>query len=141
MEEESTMTDSSSRRSEPAIATDNLAREVIGAAMEVHRLLGLGYVEAVNEEALAVELRLRDFRFARQQPMHVIYNSHDVGEGRLDFLVGDHLVVELKSVEALLPMHKARVISYLKATGNHLGLLINFNVKLLREGIQRVVCS
>jgi GxxExxY protein len=73
--------------------------------------------------------------------MRVMYKGNNVGEGRLDFLVGGVLVVELKAAEGLTPLHKARVISYLKATGNQLGLLINFNVALLREGIQRVVLS
>lgn len=129
------------QRNEPAANVDELAHAVIGAAIEVHRHLGPGYVEAVYEEALAVEMRLRGVPFARQPPVRVVYKGCDVGEGRLDYLVGQVLVVELKAVEALTAVHKARVISYLKATGNHLGLLINFNVALLREGIQRVVLS
>jgi GxxExxY protein len=134
------MTDRAAHR-EPSAAVDEVAHAVIGAALEVHRHLGPGYVEAVYEEALAVELRLRGIPCARQHPVRVLYKSHAVGEGRLDFLVGGALVVELKAVEALLPVHKARVISYLKATDTHLGLLINFNVALLREGLQRVILS
>jgi GxxExxY protein len=130
-----------SGRSEPESAVDELAHAVIGAAIEVHRTLGPGYVEAVYEEALSVEMRLRGIPFVRQHPMRVMYKGNNVGEGRLDFLVGGVLVVELKAAEGLTPLHKARVISYLKATGNQLGLLINFNVALLREGIQRVVLS
>lgn len=128
-------------RSEPAAEVDAFAHAVIGAAIEVHRNLGPGYVEAIYEEALAVEFRLRRIRFARQHPVRVVYKGHEVGEGRVDFLVGDILVVELKAVETLTPVHKAQVLSYLKATATQLGLLINFNVALLRNGIQRIVLS
>lgn len=128
-------------RHEPAVEVDELARRVIGAAIEVHRTLGPGYLESVYEEALGVELRLRGIPFARQHPVRVAYKDHTVGEGRLDFLVGQALVVEVKAVESLSQVHKAQVLSYLKATGRHLGLLINFNVSLLRDGVQRVVLS
>lgn len=127
--------------SEPSAELDRLANAVIGAAIEVHRVLGPGYVESVYEEALAVELELRGIPFARQIPAAVDYKGHAVGEGRLDLLVGGKLVVELKAVEALAPIHSAQVISYLKATGHELGLLINFNVALLKEGIRRIVLS
>jgi len=122
--------------SEPSAELDRLANAVIGAAIEVHRVLG-----PVYEEALAVELELRGIPFARQIPAAVDYKGHAVGEGRLDLLVGGKLVVELKAVEALAPIHSAQVISYLKATGHELGLLINFNVALLKEGIRRIVLS
>jgi GxxExxY protein len=126
---------------EPGKELDNLARVVIDAAIEVHRELGPGFVESVYEEALAVELRLRDVEFERQKPMAVFYKGHPVGEGRVDLLVGGALIVELKAVEKLLPVHKAQVISYLKARGSTLALLINFNERLLKDGIQRVVLS
>ncbi len=126
---------------EPGKELDNLARVVIDAAIEVHRELGPGFVESVYEEALAVELKLRDVEFERQKPMAVFYKGHPVGEGRVDLLVGGALIVELKAVEKLLPVHKAQVISYLKARGSTLALLINFNERLLKDGIQRVVLS
>ncbi len=126
---------------EPNKRLDRLARTVIGAAIEVHRHLGPGYLESVYEEALAVELDLRQVPFERQKAFAVDYKGRTIGEGRLDFLVGDELLVELKAVEALAPIHKAQVISYLKATDRQLGLLINFNVPVLRSGIQRVVLS
>lgn len=126
---------------EPSSELDWLAHQVIGAAIEVHRLLGPGYLESVYEEALAVELSLRKIPFARQVPVAVDYKGHAVGEGRLDFLVGDALVLELKALEAFAPIHSAQVISYLKTTGHHLGLLINFNVPLMKEGIKRLVLS
>src|SRR5512134_2947555 len=100
------------RLDEPGAKLDQLAHAVIGAAIEVHRLLGPGYVEAVYEEALCVELRLRGIPFMRQVTVPVDYKGHPVGEGRLDLLVGDLLVVELKAVEALAPVHSAQVISY-----------------------------
>ena len=126
---------------EPSKKLDRLARVVVGAALEVHRHPGAGYLESVYEEALAVELGLRNIPYVRQKVFGVSYKEHEIGEGRLDPLVGDELLVELKAVEALAPIHKAQVISYLKATGLHLGLLINFNVPVLRDGIQRIVRS
>ncbi|MBI3976872.1 MAG: GxxExxY protein [Chloroflexi bacterium] len=126
---------------EPEAGLNRLTQAVIGAAIEVHRVLGPGYLESVYEEAICVELQLRGVPFVRQVAMDVSYKGHAVGEGRLDLLVGGHLIVELKAVEALAPIHTAQVISYLKATGHHLGLLINFNVLVLRQGIRRVVLS
>jgi GxxExxY protein len=126
---------------EPGKELDDLANAVIGAAIEVHRHLGPGYLEKVYEEALAVEFALRQIPFERQKHIYVDYKGHPVGEDFLDFLVGGALVVELKAVDALGPIHKAQVISYLKATKSHLGLLLNFNVPILKNGIQRVVLS
>lgn len=126
---------------EPNKDVDRLARQVIGAAIEVHRHLGPGFLESVYEEALVVELGLRGIAFERQWPVPVSYKERHVGEGRIDLLVGNELIVELKAVDGLAPIHKAQVISYLKAMGLHLGLLINFNVPVLRAGIQRVVLS
>ena len=126
---------------EPNKRADRLAREVIGAAIEVHRHLGPGFLEGVYEEALVIELALRGILFETLRPVPVQYKEQNVGEGRVDLLVGTELLVELKAVETLAPIHKAQVISYLKATGLHLGLLINFNVPILRAGIQRIVLS
>jgi GxxExxY protein len=114
---------------------------VIGAALEVHRSLGPGFLESVYEEALCIELGLREIAFQRQVPVAVEYKGHAVGEGRLDLLVAGRLVVELKAVESILPVHQAQVISYLKATGHQLGLLINFNVPVLKSGIKRIILS
>lgn len=126
---------------EPDRQLDDLARVVVDAAIEVHRELGPGFVESVYEEALAVELRMRAIGFERQRSVSVSYKGHPVGEGRVDLLVGRALIVELKAVEKLLPVHKAQVISYLKASGSTLALLINFNERLLKDGIQRVVLT
>jgi GxxExxY protein len=126
---------------EPDEQVDRLAHAVIGAAIEVHRILGPGFLESVYEEALCVELRSRGIPFARQLVVQLKYKGYDVGEGRLDLLVGDALVVELKAVEALAQIHSVQLLSYLKATGHQLGLLINFNVPVLRNGIKRVISS
>jgi len=126
---------------EPSKELDDLVNSVIGAAIEVHRHLGPGYLENVYEEALGFELAERHIPYRRQHAISVNYKGKSVGEGKLDLLVADKLVVELKAVEALLPIHKAQVISYLKATKFHLGVLINFNVSVLRDGIQRIIYS
>jgi len=126
---------------EPSQRADELARQVIGAAVEVHRHLGPGFLESVYEEALAVELRLRKVSFLRQHPVAVLYKDCRVGDARPDLLVDDELVVEIKAVERLAPVHTAQVISYLKALDIRLGLLLNFKVGLLKQGIQRVVLS
>jgi len=126
---------------EPPGQVDVNANTIIGAALEVHRVLGPGFLEAVYAEAMAVELGLRRVRFERQRPIGLLYKGRPVGEGRLDFLVDNALVLELKAVEKLLPIHQAQVLSYLKSTGCQLGLLINFNERLLRDGIRRVILS
>ncbi len=126
---------------EPTAELDRLAERVIGAAIEVHRHLGPGYVESVYEAASQVELDLRAIEYRRQYPIGLHYKGRPVGEGRLDFLMDGKLIVELKSVGRLMPVHKAQVISYLKTTGLWLGLLINFNVPVLRSGIQRIIHS
>lgn len=126
---------------EPDSELNLLANKVIGAAIEVHRLLGSGYLESVYEEALCVELQRQGIAFVQQSPMAVNYKGVKVGEGRLDLLVENRLVVELKAVEALAPIHRAQVLSYLKATKLQLGLLINFNAPILKDNIKRVILS
>ena len=126
---------------EPDKETDALAHAVIGAAIEVHRELGPGYLESVYHEALAVEMSLRKIPFVKKPDVHVEYKGVAVGGGELDFLVGALLVVELKAVEELAPVHSAQVISYLKSSGRKVGLLINFNVPVLKDGIKRVIRS
>ena len=135
------MDDSESLQTALSDQRDPLTKKVIGAAIEVHRHLGPGYLESVYEEALAIEFALRDIPFERQKPVPVNYKSHTVGQARVDILVGDSVVLELKALEILLPIHTAQVISYLKATRCAVGLLINFDVPALRDGIRRVVLS
>ena len=126
---------------EPGAEIDAVALAVVQAATEVHRHLGPGYLESVYEEAVAVELQLRSIPFERQKAIHIDYKGTRIGEARLDLLVGGKLVVELMAVESIMPIHRAQIISYLKATGLRVGLLFNFNVVLLRDGIQRVILS
>lgn len=116
-----------------------LARNVIGAAIAVHRALGPGFLESVYEEALCIEFDHQNIPYQRQHPIAVNYRDRNVGEGRLDLLVGEKLIVELKAVEAIAPIHMAQVISYLKTTGYNLGLLSNFNVPVLKDGIKRII--
>ena len=120
---------------------EELARVVIGAAIEVHRLIGPGQPESVYENALSHELALRNISHQRQVPIPIVCKGLEVGEGRADLLVGGRLVVELKSCEQLHDVHRAQVRAYLCATGHVLGLLINFNVAVLQDGIKRVVNS
>jgi GxxExxY protein len=126
---------------ELAAEVNRLSHNVIGAALEVHRVLGPGFLESVYEEALCIELELRRVPFVRQAPLPVWYKGRVVGEGRMDLLVGDCLVVELKAVEMLAQIHAVQLLTYLRATGHKLGLLINFNVTVLKHGIKRVVLS
>jgi GxxExxY protein len=126
---------------EPGPEIDALAQAVIGAAIEVHSVLGAGFLESTYEQALAIELGMRRIPFQRQWPISLSYKGQAVGEARLDFLVDDRLIVELKAVDMVHPIHHAQVINYLKATRLQLGLLINFNVEALRDGVKRVVLT
>ena len=124
---------------EPPRELDAIARVVIGAALEVHHVLGPGFLESVYEDALAIELELCGISFERQKIVSVSYKGRQIGEGRSDFLVERSLIVELKAADRLLPVHQAQVLSYLKATGCRLGLLINFHENQLRQGVKRIV--
>ncbi len=126
---------------EPNKELNDLTRRVIGAGIEVHRHLGPGLTEPLYESAFKVELTLRGIPFKSQVWISVSYKEHPLGMRRIDLIIDDCLIVELKSVERLAPIHSAQLISYLKLTGYHLGLLINFNVALLKEGVKRVVLS
>lgn len=121
--------------------TDRWAYEVIGAAIEVHRVLGPGFLESAYESALAVELTARQIPFAKQARLAVQYKGIAVAHARVDFIVADEIIVELKTVESLAAIHTAQAISYLKASGLPLALLINFNVVSLRNGVKRVALS
>ena len=126
---------------EPDERLDRYASEVIAAAIEVHTVLGPGFLESVYQRALGVELALRAVPHRHQVPVAVRYKNNDVGQSCLDILVADCLVVELKAIEALAPVHWVQVRSYLKATGCLLGLLINFNVPVLLHGVKRVILT
>jgi GxxExxY protein len=118
----------------------DLTHKIIGAAMEVHRTLGPGLLESAYEECLARELVLQGAKFERQKPVPVVYKDVKLECGyRLDFLVESKVVVELKAVESLAPVHEAILLTYLRLSGCRLGLLINFNVATLKEGVRRLV--
>ncbi len=131
----------SSKRQEPDAELDRLARTVIGAAIEVHRQLGPGHLEGVYEAALCIEFDLQKIPFSRQSRVGITYKGIPVGKGKVDLVVGERLIIELKSVDRLAPIHSAQLISYLRMTHRMLGLLINFNVPVLKEGIKRVILS
>ena len=119
-----------------------ITKEIIGAAIEVHRQLGLGLLESAYEECLAHEFTLRGIQFERQKPLPVVYKGTKLDCGyRLDFLVAQSVIVELKAVEKLMPIHDAQTITYLKLTKCKLGLILNFNVRLMKTGIRRVVLN
>src|SRR2546427_1366312 len=119
---------------------NDLSQALIGAAIEVHRTLGPGLLESAYDQCLSHEFSLRKIPFERQKPLHVNYKGVLLDCGyRLDFLVAGLVVVEVKAIESLLPIHQAQVLSYLKLGGWKLGLLINFHAPLLRDGIKRVV--
>lgn len=123
----------------PASIND-ISSAIIGAAIEVHRTLGPGLLESAYEQCLAHEFSLRQIPFQRQKPLEIDYKGIRLDcTYRLDFVVADMVVVEIKAIEILLPIHQAQLLSYLKLGGWKLGLLINFHVPLLREGIKRVV--
>jgi GxxExxY protein len=111
---------------------------IIGAAIEVHRTIGPGLLESVYEECMVMELELRGMRVQGQQPVPLVYKGRRIGADlKIDLIVNDRVVVELKSVEHLLPIHDAQTITYLRLTGKPFGLLINFNVPLVKDGIHR----
>ena len=121
--------------------TDNeITHAIIGAAMEVHKHPGPGLLESTYEACLAHELLLRNLRIERQKPIPVVYKQSKLDCGyRIDLLVEGKIVVELKSVEGFAPIHEAIVLTYLRLSGHKLGLLINFNVATLKEGIRRFI--
>lgn len=126
-------------RIEPDRQLNELAREVIAASIEVHRVLGPGFSEEPYHRSLFIELNVRGIQVREEVPFTIDYKGHAVGGGRLDLLVGERLIVEVKAVLEVLPIHIAQTISYLKAHKCLLGLLINFRATKLSDGIKRVI--
>ncbi len=117
-----------------------LTGEIIGAAIEVHKALGPGLLESAYEECLCREFGLRQLHFKRQQAIPVEYKGVKLDCGyRIDFLIEDLVILELKPVDSLQPIHEAQLLTYLKLTGLKVGLLINFNVPVLKQGIRRLI--
>lgn len=120
---------------------EELSDQIIGAAIEVHRQLGPGLLESTYEQCLCYELSTRGLQVMRQVSMPVIYKGVNIDCGyRVDMIVNDLIIIELKAVDKLTPLCEAQLLSYLKLSGKRLGLLINFNVRLLKDGIIRRVC-
>lgn len=119
---------------------DLLTEKIIGAAIEVHRRLGPGLLESTYETCLCYELNLIGLKVERQISLPVYYRDVKLDSGyRIDMIVENEVILEIKSVANLLPIHEAQLLSYLKHNGGGRGLLINFNVKLLRNGIKRLI--
>ncbi len=119
---------------------DELSNRIIGAAIEVHRFLGPGLLESAYEECLCRELELREIVYKRQVPLPIEYKGIRVDSAyRLDLLIEDAIIVELKAVNMIEPIHEAQLLTYLRLTNLWLGLIINFNVSLLKNGIKRIV--
>ena len=117
-----------------------MTEKVIGLAIDVHRELGPGLLESAYEECLCFELNDNGLTYRRQVPLPVSYKSVRLDVGyRMDVVVEESLILELKTVEHLLPVHEAQLLTYLKLSGIRTGLLLNFNVKLLKDGIKRLV--
>jgi GxxExxY protein len=122
------------------MVVSGLTEKIIGAAIEVHKVLGPGLLESAYEGCLAHQLSLDNISFERQIPLPINYKSLQLDCGyRLDFLVEKTVVLELKTVESLQPIHEAQLLTYLKLGGWPIGLLINFNVPVLKKGIKRMV--
>ncbi len=116
--------------------------EVVDSAMRVHTALGPGLLESVYQKCLAIELRNRGLKVQEEVWLSVVYEGVEIPGGyKIDLLVEDGIVVELKAVDAITDVHKAQLLSYLKLSGHEIGLLINFNVVHLRDGIKRMISS
>ena len=119
---------------------NQLSNKIIGAAIEVHKVLGPGLLESAYEECLCHELELRGLHYERQKPLPVVYKGRKLDCGyRLDVVVEKAIILELKSSEKMEPIYEAQLLTYLKLSGLHLGLILNFNVPMMRDGIKRVV--
>jgi len=120
---------------------DALTEVIIGAATEVHREMGPGLLESVYQKCLVYELRSRQVEFVPQARLPIVYKGEIIGDDDLvmDLYIPGRLVVELKAVEKLLPIHEAQLLTYLRLSKTHTGLLINFNVRLLKDGLKRMV--
>jgi len=119
---------------------NELSSRIIGAAIEVHKALGPGLLESAYEECLSHEFSSRNFSFDRQKSLPLIYKGKKLDCGyRLDMVVENAIILELKSCEKIEPIHKAQLLTYLKLSGLHLGLILNFNTTVMRDGIVRIV--
>ncbi|HTC22215.1 MAG TPA: GxxExxY protein [bacterium] len=124
----------------PIEEVNEITGQIVDSAIEVHRVLGPGLLESVYEACLVREISNRGLKFERQFPVAVVYKNEKLDIGfRIDLFVGNCVVVELKVVEEILPIHEAQILTYLKLTGNRVGLILNFNVRWMKNGIQRII--
>jgi GxxExxY protein len=122
------------------VELNRISGQIVDASMRVHSRLGPGLLESAYEACLAYELQKRTLRLHRQLPLPIVYDGLRIDAGyRIDLLVEDAVIVELKAVESVSPVHRAQILSYLRLSGKRVGLLINFNVRHLRDGIERFV--
>lgn len=126
-------------RSKVPMPADELSHAIVGAAIDVHRCLGPGLLESVYEKALMIELEHRGLKAQSQAPITLEYRGHSVGEFLADIVVESSVMLELKAVNKLNEVHVAQILSYLRATGLRLGLLLNFNCVMLCDGLRRIV--
>jgi GxxExxY protein len=117
----------------------DITEKILACAIEVHSTLGPGLLESIYEEAVAHEFSFRKLRYVRQKEIRLRYKGKDVGNHRIDYLVEDEVIVELKAVETMQRIYEAQVLTYLRALEKRVGLLINFNVVRLKEGIKRLI--
>jgi GxxExxY protein len=128
------------RNEEPSVEDDRIASLVVDACVKIHMALGPGLLESVYERVLMHELEQRGCRVQAQVPIPIVYRGITFKEGfRADLIVSERLIVELKSVEHLMPVHKKQLLSYLRLTGLRLGLLVNFGEELMKTGIHRII--
>jgi len=127
------------RRVGPTLLYPQLSHDIVGAAIEVHRHIGPGQLESVYQSTMVHELGLRGIRYQTQVPVELSYKGLFVTTFRLDLVVDNLIIVELKAVDRPHPVHRAQLVSYLRATGLRLGLLVNFNVELVHRSVMRVV--
>jgi GxxExxY protein len=121
------------------VLLNNITEKIINCAIEVHRVLGPGLLESIYEKALCYEFDSKDIKYQNQVFVPVIYKQNPIGEFRIDLLVENEVIVELKAVDRIESVFKAQLLSYLKVTSKKLGLLINFNVPVLKDGIKRII--
>ena len=117
----------------------DITQKIISCAIEVHKILGQGLLERIYEEALAHEFDLRSISYTRQPVIELEYKGKDVGHHRLDFLVEDNVILEIKAVEIMHKIFEAQLLTYLRASNKKVGLIINFNVPVLKQGIKRMI--
>ncbi|MGC9386768.1 MAG: GxxExxY protein [Hydrogenovibrio sp.] len=122
------------------MSQDPLTHKIIGCAIEVHKELGPGLLESIYQQCLAYELQSQQLRFQSEHPLPVVYKGHALNTNyRIDFIVEQQVIIELKAVDSINPIHKAQLLTYMKLTGVSKGLLINFNSAILKNGIYRFV--